>query len=432
MSVAAIALVVSLIVFMAIGIPITFSLGMSSLLAIALSKPLSITLIVTKIFAGADSFPILAVIYFMIAGELMLQGGLTKRLVALFRKLLGWIPGSMVVISFITCAFFGAISGSALATTAAIGNVMYPEMTKDDDYPVPFAASIQAVGGTLGTMIPPSLPLILFGCLSGTSVSSLFIATIIPGLLMTAIYMATGLVIAHKNGYGRSDQNGAAENCSFWTIFKEAIWALLSPLLILGGIYGGIFTATEAAIVACIYSLFVGVFVYHELDLKSAYTAILNAAKSSASVMFLCCCATLFGYCMTVLGLPQLVTAAMTSVIKSPVVFLLGANIIYILCGMFVDATTAILLVCPLLYPAASAFGIDLVQFGVITGINLSMGIVTPPFGGCMFVATGLDKRIKLEDLYRGVIPFCLTGVLGILAVTYIEPLSKFLVSIMK
>ena len=432
MSVAAIVLVVSLIVFMAIGIPITFSLGMSSLLAIALSKPLSITLIVTKIFAGADSFPILAVIYFMIAGELMLQGGLTKRLVALFRKLLGWIPGSMVVISFITCAFFGALSGSALATTAAIGNVMYPEMTKDDDYPVPFAASIQAVGGTLGTMIPPSLPLILFGCLSGTSVSSLFIATIIPGLLMTVIYMVTGLIIAHRNGYGRSDQKGTAENRSFLTVFKEAIWALLSPLLILGGIYGGIFTATEAAIVACIYSLFVGVFIYRELDLKSAYKAILDAAKSSASVMFLCCCATLFGYCMTVLGLPQLVTQAMTSVIHSPVIFLLGANIIYILCGMFVDATTAILLVCPLLYPAASAFGIDLVQFGVITGINLSMGIVTPPFGGCMFVATGLDRRIKLEDLYKGVLPFCLTGVLGILAVTYIQPLSMFLVSIMK
>lgn len=432
MSVAAIVLVVSLIVFMAIGIPITFSLGMSSLLAIALSKPLSITLIVTKIFAGADSFPILAVIYFMIAGELMLQGGLTKRLVALFRKLLGWIPGSMVVISFITCAFFGAISGSALATTAAIGNVMYPEMTKDDDYPVPFAASVQAVGGTLGTMIPPSLPLILFGCLSGTSVSSLFIATIIPGLLMTVIYMVTGLIIAHRNGYGRSDQKGTAENRSFLTVFKEAIWALLSPLLILGGIYGGIFTATEAAIVACIYSLFVGVFIYRELDLKSAYKAILDAAKSSASVMFLCCCATLFGYCMTVLGLPQLVTQAMTSVIHNPVIFLLGANIIYILCGMFVDATTAILLVCPLLYPAASAFGIDLVQFGVITGINLSMGIVTPPFGGCMFVATGLDRRIKLEDLYKGVLPFCLTGVLGILAVTYIQPLSMFLVSIMK
>ena len=431
MSIAAIVLVVSLLVFMAIGIPITFALGMSSLLAIILSEPLSVSLIVTKIFAGADSFPILAVIYFMIAGELMLQGGLTKRLVALLRKLLGWIPGSMVVISFLACAFFGAISGSALATTAAIGNVMYPEMTKDDDYPVPFAASIQAVGGTLGTMIPPSLPLILFGCLSGASVSSLFIATIIPGLLMTGIYMATGLVLARRKGYGRNDQQTAVENRSFFTVFKEAIWALVSPLLILRGIYGGIFTATEAAIVACIYSLFVGVFIYQELNLKSAFKAILDAAKSSASVMFLCCCATLFGYCMTVLGLPQLVTQAMTSIISSPVVFLLGANIIYILCGMFVDATTAILLVCPLLYPAASAFGIDLVHFGVITGINLSMGIVTPPFGGCMFVATGLDRRIKLEDLYRGVLPFCLTGVLGILAVTYIQPLSMFLLNFM-
>ncbi len=431
MSLAAIVLVASLILFMAIGIPITFSLGMSSVLAILLSKPLSFSLIATKIFAGADSFPILAVIYFMIAGDLMLQGGLTKRLVALFRKALGWLPGSMVVISFVTCAFFGAISGSALATTAAIGNVMYPEMTKDDDYPVPFAASVQAVGGTLGTMIPPSLPLILFGCLSGTSVSSLFIATIVPGLLMMAIYTVTGLVMAHRNGYGKNDQASRADGKSFWEVFKEAIWALLSPVIILGGIYGGIFTATEAAIVACLYSLIVGIFIYKELDFKTAFRAILSAARSSASVMFLCCCATLFGYCMTVLGLPQMVTNAMTQAIGSPLVFLLGANIIYLLCGMFVDATTAILLVCPLLYPAAAAFGIDLVHFGVITGINLSMGIVTPPFGGCMFVATGLDKRITLEGLYRGVLPYCLMGMAGILLVTYVEPISMFLVHVM-
>lgn len=432
MDIAAIVLVVSLIVFMAIGIPITFSLGMSSVLAIMLSKPLQISLVATKVFAGADSFPILAVIYFMIAGDLMLQGGLTKRLVALFRKVLGWLPGSMVVISFVTCAFFGAISGSALATTAAIGNVMYPEMTKDDEYPVPFAASVQAVGGTLGTMIPPSLPLILYGCISGTSVSNLFIATIIPGLLMMSIYTGTGLFMANKRGYGRNDKVSTQDDKSFWKVFWEAVPALLSPIIILGGIYGGVFTATEAAIVACLYSLIIGIFVYKELDIKTAYRAILSAARSSASVMFLCCCATLFGYCMTVLGLPQMVTNAMTEMIHSPVIFLLGANIIYLLCGMFVDATTAILLVCPLLYPAAQAFGIDLVHFGVITGINLSMGIVTPPFGACMFVATGLDKRIKLEDLYKGVIPYCVMGLIGILLVTYIEPISMFLVNIMK
>lgn len=431
MDIAAIVLVVSLVVFMAIGIPITFSLGMSSIFAILLSKPLQLSLTATKIFAGADSFPILAVIYFMIAGDLMLQGGLTKRLVALFRKVLGWLPGSMVVISFVTCAFFGAISGSALATTAAIGNVMYPEMTKDDEYPVPFAASVQAVGGTLGTMIPPSLPLILYGCLSGTSVSSLFIATIIPGLLMMLVYILTGLFLAHRSGYGKNDRSGTADDKSLWEVFREAFWALLSPIIILGGIYGGIFTATEAAIVACVYSLLIGVFVYKELDLRTAGKAILSAARSSASVMFLCCCATLFGYCMTVLGLPQMVTGAMTQIIHSPVIFLLGANLSYLLCGMFMDATTAILLVCPLLYPAAAAFGVDLVRFGVITGINLSMGIVTPPFGGCMFVATGLDKRITLEGLYKGVLPYCLTGMVGILLITFVEPLSMFLVNIM-
>lgn len=431
MDIAAIVLVVSLVVFMAIGIPITFSLGMSSIFAILLSKPLQLSLTATKIFAGADSFPILAVIYFMIAGDLMLQGGLTKRLVALFRKVLGWLPGSMVVISFVTCAFFGAISGSALATTAAIGNVMYPEMTKDDEYPVPFAASVQAVGGTLGTMIPPSLPLILYGCLSGTSVSSLFIATIIPGLLMMLVYILTGLFLAHRSGYGKNDRSGTADDKSLWEVFREAFWALLSPIIILGGIYGGIFTATEAAIVACVYSLLIGVFVYKELDLRTAGKAILSAARSSASVMFLCCCATLFGYCMTVLGLPQMVTGAMTQIIHSPVIFLLGANLSYLLCGMFMDATTAILLVCPLLYPAAAAFGVDLVRFGVITGINLSMGIVTPPFGGCMFVATGLDKRITLEGLYKGVLPYCLAGMVGILLITFVEPLSMFLVNIM-
>ncbi len=428
---AAIVLIVSLIVFMVLGLPITFSLGMSSVLAIMLSKPLQTSLVATKIFAGADSFPILAVIFFMIAGDLMLQGGLTKRLVALFRKLLGWLPGSMVVISFVTCAFFGAISGSALATTAAIGNVMYPEMRKKDAYSVDFAASVQAVGGTLGTMIPPSMPLILFGCISGASVSSLFVATIIPGLIMMCIYTATGLFLAHKKGYGKNDRDSSVDDKSLWQVFKEAIWALLSPVIILGGIYGGIFSATEAAIVACFYSLIIGVFVYKELDIKTMYKAILSAARSSASVMFLCCCAALFGYCMTVLGLPQLVAETLTGIIRQPWVFLLAANLIYLLCGMFVDATTAVLLVCPLLYPVASAFGVDMVHFGVITGINLSMGIVTPPFGACMFVATGLDKQIRLEGLYKGVIPYCLTGIIGILLVTYIEPISMFLVRLM-
>lgn len=432
MSTAGLVLVFSLLLFMAIGIPITFSLGMASIFAILLSNQMSLAMIPAKIFAGADSFPILAVLYFMIAGELMLRGGLTKRLVKVFKRMLGWLPGSMVVISFVTDAFFGAISGSALATTAAIGNVMLPEMVKDDDYDVHFAASVQAVGGTLGSMIPPSLALILYGCISGTSVSDLFIGTAVPGLIMLGIYIATGLILAHKHGYGKNDRNvknADDENESFWSVFKEAIWAILSPVIILGGIYSGIFTATEAAVVSCLYSFIIGAFVYKELDIKSAYDAILTAARSTASVMFLCCCATLFGYCVTLLGIPQLVTKTMTSAIHSPLLFLVAVNVIYLVCGMFVDATTTILLLVPLLYPTAAAFGINLIHFGIITGINLSLGIVTPPFGGCMFVATGLDKRIKLEKLYRGVLPYCIAGFIGVLLITYIQPISMFLLS---
>ena len=269
MNMASIVLIVSLLFFMAVGIPITFSLGMSSVLAIMLAKPLNMTIVATKIFAGADSFPVMAVIYFMIAGELMLQGGLTKRLVALFRRLLGWVPGSMVVISFVTCAFFGAISGSALATTAAIGNIMYPEMIKDDEYDLHFAASVQAVGGTLGTMIPPSLPLILYGCISGASVSRLFIATIIPGIIMMCLYILTGIISGSRAGYiHKQEQSGQKE--SLGKVFKDAIPAILCPVIILGGIYSGIFTATEAAIVACIYSLLIGFLFYRELNLKRA------------------------------------------------------------------------------------------------------------------------------------------------------------------
>ena len=431
MNSASVVLIVSLLIFMAVGIPITFSLGMSSILAILIAKPLNFTIVATKIFAGADSFPVMAVIYFMIAGELMLQGGLTKRLVALFRRLLGWVPGSMVVISFVTCAFFGAISGSALATTAAIGNIMYPEMIKDDEYDLHFAASVQAVGGTLGTMIPPSLPLILYGCISGASVSSLFIATIIPGIIMMCLYILTGIITGTRAGYIHTRKEEGTKD-SFGKVFKDAIPAVLCPIIILGGIYSGVFTATEAAIVACVYSVIIGVFIYRELNLKTMYRAILQGAKSSASVMFLCCSAMLFGYCMTVLGLPQLVTQTMTKTIGNAVIFLLLANLIYLLCGMFVDATTAIMLVVPLLYPAAQAFGINLVHFGVITGINLSMGIVTPPFGACMFVATGLDKRITIEGLYKGVIPYCLMGLIGILLVTYVQPVSMFLVNMMR
>ena len=418
----------TMFLLMMIGSPIAVALGVATMVTMTATTNISLTTMSTACLSGLDSFPLMAIPFFMLAGNLMKSGGISRRILDFADAVVGWVTGSVGMVTVVASMFFAALSGSSPATVTAIGGITIPEM-KEEGYDPAYATAITAAAGTIGVIIPPSIPFVIYGVAAQCSISDLFLAGIIPGILIGVVLMIVNYVTAKKHGFGHTKKFHAGH---LLRTLGDSIWALLVPVIILGGIYGGIFTPTESAVAAILYSIFVGVFIYHELDLKSAYTAILNAAKSSASVMFLCCCATLFGYCMTVLGLPQLVTAAMTSVIKSPVVFLLGANIIYILCGMFVDATTAILLVCPLLYPAASAFGIDLVQFGVITGINLSMGIVTPPFGGCMFVATGLDKRIKLEDLYRGVIPFCLTGVLGILAVTYIEPLSMFLVSIMK
>lgn len=424
----AILLIVLLVLLMILGVPITFSMGIASLIVIVVSAPkMNLMMIPAKIFAGGDSFPLLAIIYFMIAGELMLQGGLTKRIINLAKVLLGWMRGSMIVISFACCAFFGAISGSSLATTAAIGSIMYPEMISDDQYDAQFSATVQAVGGTLGTMIPPSIPLILYGCIASASVSNLFLGIIVPGLIMMIIYILTGMYIIRKKGWGHQNP---MKHLSIGRAFLDALPAILSPVLILGGIYGGIVTPTEAAVVACVYSLIIGFFVYKELDLKNTYTALLNASKGAANVMFLCCSATLFGYCMTLLGLPQFVAASLTGALSARWQFLLVANLIFLVCGMFLDATTTIMLVIPLLYPVAAAFGLNLVHFGIITCINLSLGMITPPFGACMFVATNLDrKRVRIEGIYRNIIPFCLTGLVGILLVTYVEPIAMFLIS---
>lgn len=423
----AIILVVMLVALMVLGVPITFSMGIASLVAIILSTPkMNLMMIPAKIFAGGDSFPLLAIIYFMIAGELMLQGGLTKRIINLAKVLLGWMRGSMIVISFACCAFFGAISGSSLATTAAIGSIMYPEMVHDDQYDPQFAATVQAVGGTLGTMIPPSIPLILYGCIASASVGNLFIGVIVPGLIMMLIYMVTGMIIIRRKGWGIQRP---MKHLSLGRAFLDAIPAILSPVIILGGIYGGIFTPTEAAVVACLYSLIIGVFIYKELTWKNTYQAFLNSAKGAANVMFLCCGATLFGYCMTLLGLPQFVAASLTSVLTQRWEFLLVANLIFLVCGMFIDATTTIMLIIPLLFPVASAFGIDLVHFGIITCINLSLGMITPPFGACMFVATNLDRRrVTIEGIYRNIIPFCITALIGVFLVTYVEDIAMFLI----
>ena len=413
----------SAVVMIAIGLPIAYSMAASGLFALLAEGTVPLTVLPQRFFTAIASFPLMAIIFFVIAGELMMAGGISKRLVNFASVFFRWIRGSLSFICFTTCAFFGAISGSALATAAAIGGIMYPEMIKDGDYDPPFAASIIAVGGTLGLMIPPSIPLILYGTLTGTSVGALFIAIIIPGIILTVIYMGVSYVIIVKRGMAPKK---VREKLNTKKVLMEGLPALMTPVLILGGIYGGVFTPTESAIVASIYAVFIGVFVYKELNLKNAYKALENAAVTSGIIMFLIGSVSFFGWVMTRQNIPQIISQWLVSFAGNRYVFLLLINVFYLLAGMLMETSTIILLAVPLVYPVAVLFGVDPIHFGVITCMNLAMGMYTPPFGANVFFAASTTNQ-KVDDVFKATIPFAFAGIIGCLAITFFPVLSALL-----
>ena len=415
-------LFILLCVLMFLGVPIAVSLCLSTVFVMVTFLDANMMSFPQKLFAGADSFPLMAVIFFMVAGELMLQGGISKRLVNVAKIFLSRVRGSLALISFVTSGFFGALSGSALATTAAIGGVMYPEMQEDGTYDDSFSLTVQAVGGTLGPMIPPSIPLILFGMTANASVGSLFAATIVPGIIVCLVYCGVGYFILKRRNMGTRRYEKPVRKPGEKNIFLDAIWAMLTPVIILGGIYSGKFSPTESAAIACFYAFIVGTFIYKELTPKKLYTALLNATKGSVAVMFLCTCATFFGWALTLQGTTNAIVNYLTTVITNKYLFFIIVDIIVLIAGMFVDGGTIILLVVPLLYPTASALGIDLIHLGVVFCIGIAVGNITPPFGACLFVANGLDKKVKLEKIFREVIPFCVAATITIFALSMLEP----------
>lgn len=411
-----------LCVFMLIGIPIAVSLGMTGIFTLILFGGAdTLQMFPQKLFVGCDSFPLLAIPFFMVAGELMLQGGISKRLVNMAKCFLYGIRGSLALITFVACAFFGALSGSPMATTAAIGKIMYPEMLEDGTYDPDFALTVQAVGGTLGPMIPPSITLVVFGTLVSASIGDMMIGTIIPGIILCLIYCITGYFLIKKGDMGKKS---VRPEKGMLASFLDGFWALVTPLIILGGIYCGIFSPTESAAAACLYALFVGLFVYKELTLKKIIQVLVNSVFSYAGIMFLIATASFFGWVLAMEGIPQYITNALMTYVTSKYVLLLIINLVYLFLGCFVDVITIILLVVPLITPAVMALGIDPVHFGVITNIVTGIGLITPPFGACLFVASGLDKKIKIESIYRRIIPFCITAFVGGFIITYIPILS--------
>ena len=424
---AAVALIVVLIVALLLGMPIIWSLALASVVSIALNPDLQYVIISQRLFAGADSFALLAVPAFMLAGDIMSKGGLSKRLVGFANAFFGWISGGLSIVALMSCTFFAAISGSSVATTAAIGGILHPEMV-EKGYPSDYSAAVQAVGGTLGIVIPPSIVFVIYGNVTGVSISGLLMSGIIPGILAGILLCVYAWYAAKKNNWPKEDKfNGAVAGKAT----KDAIWALLMPVIILGGIYAGIFTPTESAVVAVFYGLLVCLFVYKEMNMKTLWVILKGTAVSTANIMMLVVTAQVFGYLITYYNIPTAVAAWFMSFCTSKFLFLVLAIILLTIAGMFMDNGSIILILGPILAPLAVMYGVDPIHFGLLVVFVLAMGQVTPPFGTCMFVACGISKR-PVSGVAKALMPFIGVEVACAFLFAFVPFLSTFLPNLLK
>lgn len=411
------------IVLLAFGVPVAFGLGLSALLTIIAAGTLPIDYVAGVAFTSIDSFPIMAIPFFIAAGIFMGAGGLSERLLNLADELLGGLVGGMALASIATCMFFAAISGSGPATVAAIGAITIPAMVQRG-YDKMFAAAVVAAAGAIGVMVPPSNPFVVYGVTAQASIGDLFLAGIIPGVLTGLVLMAVTYFIAKKRNWrGESRQrNLASLSKAFW----NAKWAILVPVIVLGGIYGGLMTPTEAAAVAALYGLIVGVFVYKELNLKRLYDSCVESANMSSVIIMLMAMATIFGNVMTLESIPQQIAQLILQITENPIVIILLINILLLWIGTFMEALAAIVILTPILLPLALQIGMNPIHFGVIIVVNLAIGFITPPVGVNLFVASGIADA-KIQSIAKASIPFLLSMLIVLLVITYVPQISLFL-----
>jgi len=412
----------SFFLIMLIGAPIMTALGLSAAMALQ-SGDRSLLMVVQMAFQALDSFSLMAVPFFILAGHLMQSGGVARRLVQLANAFVGWIRGGLGAVAVLTSLLFATVSGSSSATTAAIGSVLIPEMEKKG-YPRAFAASIAASSGELGAIIPPSIPMVVYALTANVSVGALFIAGILPGLLIALSLILTVCVIASIKGFDAVRVMSLKD----WTTgvlvaLRDAMLALMMPVIILGGIYGGLFTPTEASCVAVLYGLALGMFVYKEITLKNLPVIFGRAAVMSAIILLIVAFAAVFAYLLTINQVPQRVAAMLGSVTTNPIVFLLLVNIMLFVVGMFIEALAAILIIVPILAPISVAFGIDPIHFGMIVITNLAVGMVTPPVGVNLFVVCEV-AQLKMHQLARYLVLFLAVLVVDIMIISYVPILS--------
>ena len=415
-------LFITLAVLFVAGVPIAIAVGLSGLLAIWLGSDIPLTVILQRQFTAVDSFPLMAIPFFILAGTLMEAGGISKRLVQFGNALIGHATGGLAIVSIVASMFFAAISGSTVATVAAIGMVLIPAM-KARGYRPSFAGAVQASAGNLGIIIPPSIAMVVYGVATNTSISAMFIGGFVPGFLMTGSLMLVAYLICKQRGYSGGKKSTFRELVS---AFRESILALLMPIIILGGIYGGIFTPTEAAAVAVAYAFIIGTFVYKELNLKKITELLGQSVITTAGIMFLIATAGLFAWILTRINAPKMIAEFFLTYASNKYVFLLYINVILFIVGMFFETTAANVILAPLLAPIAIGFGIDPIHFGLIMIVNLAVGMCTPPLGVNLFVACQIAD-IRVDEIIPAVIPFLLILILDILIISYVPAIVTWL-----
>lgn len=408
-----------MIVLFALSVPVAISIGWAGILGAATTDRLSLLVVAQQLYVTLDKYPLAAVPFFILAGNLMEAGGISQRLVEFAKSLVGGLQGGLAVSCVLTCMIFAAVSGSSVATTFAIGAVLIPALVKHG-YPRPYAASLQATSAELGVIIPPSIPMILYGVSAEVSVGELFVAGVGPGLLIGCALMLFVWVWAKWKGLGKSDN---LNRLSPWMAFKQAFFALLMPVIILGGIYGGVFTPTEASAVAVAYAFLVGAFVYRALSWKALVAAIDKSVISTAVIMFIIAAAGLFSFLIARAGIPDQIGGWLISVLDSPFIFLLGVNLALFVIGMFIETSASIIVLAPILAPIAIKFGIDPVHFGTIMVVNLALGMITPPFGVNLFAACTV-AQISLNKMVSSLLPFIAVIIACLMLVTYVPEIS--------
>jgi tripartite ATP-independent transporter DctM subunit len=420
------ALGLSLIILFAVGVPIAVSILLASIIGIQYFSNLPLLMVPQQMFVGLDHFPLMAIPFFILAGNLMAGGGISSRLVDLAKSIIGGVQGGLAMSCVLTCMMFAAVSGSSVATTFAIGAILIPAMVRHG-YPKPLAASIQASSAELGVLIPPSIPLILYGVSTNTSIGQLFIAGIGPGLLIGGALLVFLYVFCKLRGYGLQDREDRTE---FLVAFRRAWAAILMPVVVMGGIYGGVFTPTEAAAVAVFYALVVGGLVYRELTLADMVPILRQTVFSTVAVMLIIAAAALFSFLISRSGLPREVAAWVTAVFNDPWTFLLAVNILLLVVGMFIETGAAILVLAPILTPIAIQFGIHPVHFGLIMVVNLALGMITPPLGVNLFAACAV-ARISIDQMLPHLVRFVLVVLTCLMAITYMPWISMGLVNLL-